>query len=86
MARALRNIAIMAHVDHGKTTLVDKCYAIDTFAPHQHLIERVLDSTDLKRERGITILAKYCAVTTMARTSTSWIRRATPTLAARSSV
>ncbi len=64
MTRALRNIAIIAHVDHGKTTLVDKLLRQSgTFAAHEHLVERVMDSNDLERERGITILAKNCAVT-----------------------
>ena len=63
MARALRNIAIIAHVDHGKTTLVDKLLRQSgTFAAHEHIVERVMDSNDLERERGITILAKNCAV------------------------
>jgi GTP-binding protein len=63
MPRALRNVAIIAHVDHGKTTLVDKLLAQSgTFAAHEHVQERVMDSNDLERERGITILAKNCAV------------------------
>ena len=64
MSRAIRNIAIIAHVDHGKTTLVDKLLQqAGTFAAHQHVAERVMDSNDLEKERGITILAKKCAVT-----------------------
>ena len=62
--RAIRNLAIIAHVDHGKTTLVDKLLRQSgTFAAHQHIEERVMDSNDLEKERGITILAKNCSVT-----------------------
>ncbi|MFN3628914.1 MAG: translational GTPase TypA [Casimicrobiaceae bacterium] len=61
---AIRNIAIIAHVDHGKTTLVDCLLKQSgTFAAHEQVAERVMDSNDLERERGITILAKNCAVT-----------------------
>jgi GTP-binding protein len=63
MKRAIRNLAIIAHVDHGKTTLVDKLLAQSgTFRANQQVAERVMDSNDLERERGITILAKNCAV------------------------
>ena len=61
--RALRNIAIVAHVDHGKTTLVDAMLrASGAFGDRVALVDRVLDSGDLEREKGITILAKHTAV------------------------
>jgi GTP-binding protein len=60
---SIRNIAIIAHVDHGKTTLVDAMLRQSgTFRSNEHLVERVMDSNDLERERGITILAKNTAI------------------------
>ncbi|MFE5852849.1 translational GTPase TypA [Streptomyces sp. NPDC056500] len=59
----IRNVAIVAHVDHGKTTLVDAMLKqAGAFAAHQHIDDRVMDSNDLEREKGITILAKNTAV------------------------
>mgnify|MGYP001112524721 FL=1 len=63
MTRAIRNIAIIAHVDHGKTTMVDRLLqCAGTFRANQQVEERVMDSNAIERERGITILAKNCAV------------------------
>lgn len=63
MIEKLRNIAIIAHVDHGKTTLVDKLLQQSgTFAAHAKVTERIMDSNDLEKERGITILAKNTAL------------------------
>src|ERR1700687_5849548 len=60
----IRNIAIIAHVDHGKTTLVDAMLRQSgIFRANQEVVERVMDSNDLERERGITILSKNTAVT-----------------------
>ncbi|MEA2351693.1 MAG: GTP-binding protein, partial [Thermoleophilaceae bacterium] len=59
----IRNVAIIAHVDHGKTTLVDAMLRQSgVFAAHEHLTDRVMDSMDQERERGITILAKTASV------------------------
>ena len=60
----IRNIAIIAHVDHGKTTLVDKMILIGKlFKEHELTGELIMDSNDLERERGITILAKNVSIT-----------------------
>ena len=63
-AQNIRNIAIIAHVDHGKTTLVDAMLRqSNIFRDNQVMQERIMDSNDLERERGITILSKNTAVT-----------------------
>jgi GTP-binding protein len=63
MNRPIRNIAIIAHVDHGKTTLVDCLLKQSgTFAAHEKMGERIMDSNAIEKERGITILAKNCAI------------------------
>ena len=77
----LRNVAIIAHVDHGKTTLVDAMLKQShTFRDNQSVEERVMDSGDLERERGITILAKntslhYNGVKVLCRRRVSSFRR-----------
>jgi len=59
----IRNIAIISHVDHGKTTLIDAMlWQTGVFRENQEVVERVMDSNDLEREKGITILAKNAAV------------------------
>jgi len=59
----IRNIAIIAHVDHGKTTLVDAMLKQSgTFRDNERIVERVMDNLDLERERGITIMAKNTAI------------------------
>ncbi|MFM2067839.1 MAG: hypothetical protein RLZZ584_2748, partial [Pseudomonadota bacterium] len=63
MSLPIRNIAIIAHVDHGKTTMVDQLLRQSgTFAEHEKVVDTVMDSNAIERERGITILAKNCAV------------------------
>src|SRR5438270_13468021 len=63
LSSPIRNIAIISHVDHGKTTLVDAMLRQSgTFRSNETLVERVMDSNELERERGITILAKSPAV------------------------
>ena len=61
--QTIRNIAIIAHVDHGKTTLVDAMLTQSgLFRANEHTVERMMDSNELERERGITILAKTTGV------------------------
>ena len=63
MSKQIRNIAIIAHVDHGKTTMVDQLLRQSgTFRENEKVAERVMDNNDLEKERGITILSKNCAV------------------------
>ena len=63
MTSQIRNIAIIAHVDHGKTTMVDQLLRQSgTFADHEKVVDTVMDNNAIERERGITILAKNCAV------------------------
>jgi GTP-binding protein len=61
---SIRNLAIIAHIDHGKTTLIDAIFrAAHVFRENQQVAERVMDNYELERERGITIRAKHCTVT-----------------------
>jgi predicted membrane GTPase involved in stress response len=83
--KQIRNIAIIAHVDHGKTTMVDQLLRQSgTFADHEKVVDTVMDNNAIEKERGITILAKNCAVTWKARTSTSSTPPATRTSAVKS--
>ena len=80
----IRNIAIIAHVDHGKTTLVDQLLRQSgVFRANQEVQERVMDSNDIERERGITILPKIQQFITKIRKLTLSILQAMPILAAR---
>ena len=80
----VRNVAIIAHVDHGKTTLVDELLKQSgVFRANQEVQERVMDSNDIERERGITILSKNTAVYYKGTKSTSSTPQAMRTSAAR---
>jgi len=73
VTQTIRNIAIIAHVDHGKTTLVDAMLRQSgTFRANEQVADRVMDSNELERERGITILAKNTAIVFEAAKSTLW--------------
>ena len=63
MSKQIRNIAIIAHVDHGKTTMVDQLLRQSgTFAEHEKVVDTVMDNNAIERERGITIFSPNCAV------------------------
>ena len=84
MALSIRNIAIIAHVDHGKTTMIDKMLSQSgLFRSNQAVNERAMDSNDLERERGITILAKCTGVDCKILKSISLILQDTQILAGR---
>src|SRR3546814_13671619 len=84
MPMPLRNVAIIAHVDHGKTTLVDQLFRQSgTFRDNPRVDERAMDSNDLEKERGITILAKCTSIEwTGARATSRNTTAATPAPAA----
>ena len=83
----IRNIAIIAHVDHGKTTLVDELLKQSgVFRQNQEVQERVMDSNDIERERGITILSKNTAVFTKIQKSILSTHQVMPISVARLSV
>ena len=76
----IRNIAIIAHVDHGKTTLVDELLKqSETLDARTELAERAMDSNDIEKERGITILRKIQQLPTTELVSTSWTHQDTRT-------
>lgn len=80
----IRNVAIIAHVDHGKTTLVDELLKqSDTLDAHTQLQERAMDSNALEKERGITILAKIPQLIIKGFVSISWIHLGMRTLVAK---